>query len=459
MTLLVKGVTKLSQLQIDADKGWSLKGISNIKELALAMVQGDILVHDGTRIIRLPAGSANYVLTSDGPGLMVKWGPPGLYFNRFYPVTISQSLAVVKRPPDRTFSRAAPIASPHVNVLGDAPGSYLKMLSPAITRTLAAVIETADKSKSINAPVSRRYDLQIGVDGGIADDGGVLTDETAAARSGMTKYENYIAGEDNEKACTSTAWEAQTFTPATTHNIRSVWLKLRGPAVGTVTLSVRATTAGLPSGADLATATLVGVVADTTARWYQFVFAAPTTLTAAAVYALVLRNTSGTGTLLWRDDATAPAYAGGQRCFSTNSGVAWTADATIDFMFEEWGTPSPPDMTLFPAAIAIGDAYYFGHAKKFDVLIADVNTPGAGTYTVVWEYSRAADFAACVGLGDGSNGFKNQWTREVSHTPQADWVLNNILGYNLYWVRARCDNAGAGYGQPLGNFAEVRIIT
>jgi hypothetical protein len=454
------GITALSQLQIDADKVWNLKGISNLKELALGMVQGDILVHDGTRIIRLAAGNPNYVLTSDGPGLMVKWGPPGLYFNRFYPVTISQSLSVVKKPPDRTFSKAAPIASPYVDVLGDAPGSYVKMLSPAITRTLAAVIETADKSKSINAPVSRLYELQIPVGGAVADDGGVLTDETAAAVSEITRYANYIAGEDGDKTCTATAWEAQTFTPATTHNIRAVWLKLVGAAVGTVTLSVRATAAGLPTGADLATATLVGVIADPSARWYKFTFAAPTTLTAAVVYALVLRNTSGTGTLKWRADLTAPAYAGGQRCFSTNSGVNWTADATADFMFEEWGTALPADMHFFPAAIAVGDAYYFGHSKKFDVLVVDINTPGAGTYTAVWEYSQGAGaWAALVGLADGTNAFKNQWTREVTHTPQAGWALDTVSGINAYWVRARCDNAGAGYTQPLGNFAQVRIIT
>jgi hypothetical protein len=391
---------------------------------------------------------------------MVKWGPPGLYFNRFYPVTISQSLAVVKETADKSYSRNAPITSPHVNVLGDAPGSYLKMLGPAITRTLAAVIETADKSKSINAPVSRQYDLQIPVTGAVADDGGVLTDETAAAQSEITRYANYITGEDNEKACTATAWEAQTFTPAATHNIRAVWLKLKGAAPGTVTLSIRATAGGLPTGADLATVTLVGVVVDPSPRWYKFTFAAPIALTAAVVYALILRNTSGTGTLTWRNDATAPAYAGGQRCYSTNSGVNWTADATIDFMFEEWGTASPPDMTLFPAAIAVGDAYYFGHAKKFDVLVVDVNIPGGGTYTVVWEYSQGAGaWAALVGLTDGTNAFKNQWTREVAHTPQGDWLADTVSGINAYWVRARCGNAGAGYSQPLGNFAQVRIIT
>ena len=461
MSLLVKGVARLSQLQIDADKVWNLKGISNLKELALGMVQGDLLVHDGTKIIRLAAGNPNYVLTSDGPGLLIKWGPPGLYFNRFYPATISQSLIVVKKTPDKSYGRNAPIASPHVNVLGDAPGSYVKMLSPAITRTLAAVIETADKSKSINAPVSRHYDLQIPVGGAVADDGGVLTDETAAAQSEITRYANYIVGEDGEKTCTATAWEAQTFTPATTHNIRYVWLKLVGAAVGTVTLSIRATAAGLPTGADLATATLVGVIADPSARWYKFTFPAPTTLTAAVVYALVLRNTSGSGTLKWRADLTAPAYAGGQRCYSTNSGVAWTADATADFMFEEWGTVLPADMHFFPAAIAVGDAYYFGHtAKKFDVLIVDINTPGGGNYTVVWEYSKGGGvWAPLVGMTDGTNAFKVQWTQEVTHTPQADWLVDTVNGVNAYWVRARCDNAGAGYSQPLGNFAQVRIIT
>ncbi|GAJ23279.1 unnamed protein product, partial [marine sediment metagenome] len=42
MSLLLKGITKISELEIDADKDWDGKGISNIKEIAEAMATGHI---------------------------------------------------------------------------------------------------------------------------------------------------------------------------------------------------------------------------------------------------------------------------------------------------------------------------------------------------------------------------------------------------------------------------------
>ena len=37
------GITKLSELTIDADKDWQQKGITNIKEIASSMAQGDMV--------------------------------------------------------------------------------------------------------------------------------------------------------------------------------------------------------------------------------------------------------------------------------------------------------------------------------------------------------------------------------------------------------------------------------
>lgn len=64
----VGGITKLSQLQIDADKIWLDKGISNIKEIVLAMTKGDIVFHDGTRLVKLSPGVLGSELKTKGPG-------------------------------------------------------------------------------------------------------------------------------------------------------------------------------------------------------------------------------------------------------------------------------------------------------------------------------------------------------------------------------------------------------
>ena len=40
--LLMRGVTKLSQLEIDANKDWQVREITNLKTIAEAMGHGDI---------------------------------------------------------------------------------------------------------------------------------------------------------------------------------------------------------------------------------------------------------------------------------------------------------------------------------------------------------------------------------------------------------------------------------
>lgn len=75
--ILVKaGITKLSELEIDADKDWNGKGITSLKELAAGMARGDILVHDGALLARVSPGSIGHEFTSAGGGHMPGWSPP-----------------------------------------------------------------------------------------------------------------------------------------------------------------------------------------------------------------------------------------------------------------------------------------------------------------------------------------------------------------------------------------------
>lgn len=67
------GLDRLSQLTIDADKDWQVRGISNIRELAAGMNMGDMLSHDGTVIDILTPGDPGLMLTSDGPGNPLTW--------------------------------------------------------------------------------------------------------------------------------------------------------------------------------------------------------------------------------------------------------------------------------------------------------------------------------------------------------------------------------------------------
>jgi len=105
MSLLTKaGITKLSELQVDTDKNWQGRGITNLKELAPGMTIGDLVQHDGARLARLSPGGPSMVLTSQGPGKVVVWAPGGTYLYRFFPVMISLSRTGALFTPDRSKS-------------------------------------------------------------------------------------------------------------------------------------------------------------------------------------------------------------------------------------------------------------------------------------------------------------------------------------------------------------------
>ena len=462
------GVSKWSQVAIDVDKDMQGYGLTNVKQVAAAMAGGDLIAKGlGGILVRIPAGVANQVLTSMGPGELPVWAPGGLYLNRYFPSNVELYVAATKTlVRNNQHGIAKTWGSIYTGVIGDSTADKLKMqlaeLGMSITKSKTPVYDYSQSKTSI---VNISYDLDTVLDSAQAEDGGAFTDETDDSKSGFFLGQNYTINDDNFKTPTVTAWEAQTFTTTVKQSIRYVYLKLycvpSGMVIpGVVTLSIRGTTASLPAGADLATATLTNEIGtyDTNGAWYKFTFATPITLEAATQYALVLRNTSGLASLRWRSDNTTPTYAGGGRCFSNNSGTDWTSDATADLLFAVWSTEFTPDMTLFPAAIASNDAYNFGHAKKFNALIVDVNIAGAGTYTYIWEYSLGGgNWAACVDLDDDSDGFKNQWLQTISHTPQADWALETINGVEAYYIRCRCTDTGAGYTQPLGNFARALI--
>lgn len=70
----IKGVTTLSRLAIDVDKNWQAMGITNIKEVAASMAVGDLIYHDGTRIVKLPAGDLGKMLITRGLYHSPGWG-------------------------------------------------------------------------------------------------------------------------------------------------------------------------------------------------------------------------------------------------------------------------------------------------------------------------------------------------------------------------------------------------
>jgi hypothetical protein len=140
---------------------------------------------------------------------------------------------------------------------------------------------------------------------------------------------------------TITAWQGQTFIPAVTGTLVKADVQLFcSGCTGTIpnlTLSVRATSAGLPTGADLATATIPGFSSGA-GVYYTATFGAPPSLTSGTQYALLLRpvaNPSVGAGYFWIRSSPS-TYANGQRVLSADSGTTWSADATRDFNFRAY---------------------------------------------------------------------------------------------------------------------------
>jgi len=136
------------------------------------------------------------------------------------------------------------------------------------------------------------------------------------------------------------AWTGQTFIPSVTGQLlrveSTIFCNGCGATPPDLTLSVRATAAGLPTGADLATVTIPGANYGSGASVvFMATFATPATLTGGTQYALVMRPVAvpaGTGYFWIRSSPS--TYANGQRVLSANSGGTWTADATRDYNFK-----------------------------------------------------------------------------------------------------------------------------
>ncbi len=192
MSLLIKGVGKLSELEIDADKDWQGMGITNIKEVALAMEHGDMVVRTGSTpiLIRLPTdyGVGYHFLHARSlgegrfepewadiqdivgylSGALNKIVAPGVLL---VPApAISMTGVAMASPPGRTSQRTLSVPEPGIGVQSDiGPGGGV----------------AAEETLSIPAPgISGGLATGNPVGGAIADDGGAQTDETAQANSG-----------------------------------------------------------------------------------------------------------------------------------------------------------------------------------------------------------------------------------------------------------------------------------
>jgi len=138
------------------------------------------------------------------------------------------------------------------------------------------------------------------------------------------------------------AWTGQTFIAGVTGTLVKADFQLFCSGCGAtppnLTLSVRNTAAGLPTGADLASVSIPGsAFASGSTVLFTATFGAPPALTSGTQYALILRPVSvpaGSGYFWIRSSPS--TYASGSRVLSADSGGTWSTDTTRDYNFRTY---------------------------------------------------------------------------------------------------------------------------
>ena len=167
----------------------------------------------------------------------------------------------------------------------------------------------------------------------------------AMLMSGLSVDQQNTAGTTTGTGFDTPTWTGQTFTAAMTGTLVQAGGELFCNGCGAtppdLTLSVRATSAGLPTGADLASTTISGsAFASGSVTSFAATFSTPAALVAGTQYALILRPVSAPAGIGYFWVRSSPStYSGGSRVLSADSGGTWSADTTRDFNFKTYIDP------------------------------------------------------------------------------------------------------------------------
>lgn len=162
----------------------------------------------------------------------------------------------------------------------------------------------------------------------------------ATLSSGANIDQQNTAGTTIGTSFGTPAWTGQTFIPAVTGLLTKADIQLFcngcGATPPNLQVSVRATAAGLPTGGNLASATIPGsTFASGLTATATATFASAATLVSGTQYALIVHPVSapaGSGYFWVRSSPS--TYASGSRVLSADSGGTWSADTTRDYNYK-----------------------------------------------------------------------------------------------------------------------------
>lgn len=216
----------------------------------------------------------------------------------------------------------------------------------------------------------------------VTSPGDVLLSSSSAGGANLDQQNtSFTTNGERSSNSSNSQWSGQTFTAGKSGSLSRIDLNLFcvfcSTAPPPIVVSVRATSGGLPTGSDLASATLSLTDFSGSQVWYSALFAAPATVAAGTQYAIVIRPSAAlsNGTLGFSDSAVSSTigndvYAGGALVFSTNSGSSWAIETG----------PAPSVDGAFKTYISGGTS---GYVSAGD-LISSMKDSNPGTATTNW---------------------------------------------------------------------------
>lgn len=174
-----------------------------------------------------------------------------------------------------------------------------------------------------------------------------------------TQRENFTSSDDWTDVWRTTLatgyYCAQIFTAASDHNVTSIKIKaFRIGTIGNLTLSIRATSGGLPTGSDLASGNIdvSALTTSSTGAVIEATMGTPCNLTSGVVYAIVVKGDwtpSTSNNCPWRC-LNAGSIANGN--VGSADGSSWSVrDASREAYFEIWGEDTVVNITVSPDAV------------------------------------------------------------------------------------------------------------
>lgn len=247
-----------------------------------------------------------------------------------------------------------------------------------------------------------------------ADGRDCYSDDSGSNWTGIANYDLYFAEYGDKSYLLSgytssinsqygiygtTNWAAQTFKAHKNCTVDAIRLLMYAQgSPGTVTVGIRATSGGEPTGVDLAAGTLNGgsFTISTAGEQYTFMLDSPLDLEEDTQYAIVVHADSGNGanSVNWKYDSAGLFYFEGRRLSSADAGSSWTGYSNSDFQFKVFGTS-----LLFKDYYNIGQTTYlpvrglqlegqtFTPDENYDIaeiylLVGKYGSPGTLTYSI-----------------------------------------------------------------------------